>query len=445
MTNLKEIAKRNGIAVRSRRYNLASLISESYQTLYKFKVDSPLYKMTEKLIEGIQEDPENIEAHSEDLETLKSLQSMGEEADVTEKDLEDFVEEEEELEEPPFVEEENEEEVPVEEIPDEDEEVVLNEEEPMEDEITPEELAELRNHLTEMRKTRKMHESSWNSERSNMSSALKNFRESSTKKAFYKSLGRLAPRLQSGSAPLTMQESISLYKSTNSAMTHLAVELEHNPGFIYTFRECTNILKNDNNALLECISNNKTPNKSLVESFRSFASILLESEEVPDEDYDDDMIDENQEQHLEKKDDADVINEDQEKHLEKKDDADVINEDQEKHLEKEDDADVINEDQEKHLEKKDDADLINEDQEKHLEKEDGADVIDEGDGVNLEKEDGEDLLEEEEIPAEEELPTPDDEEVPVEENDELEDEVITDEEAEELRNYLKEMRKNRCK
>lgn len=440
MKTIEKLAERNNVKVHGRRYTLSKLISESYKTLYNCEVNSPMYKLTESLIESIQENPSDIDNHSKDLETLKAIQEMGDEADF---DMEE-PKEEEELPTPEDLDEEAEEEeivspeVPVE----EEEEIEVAPEVPAEDDpsISPEELDELRKHLKEMRRARmvkesktskRVKESSWSNELSTMSAALKSFRESSNKKAFYKSLSKLEPRLQKDSAPLSIQESIALYKSTNSAMTHLAVELEHNPGFIYTFRECSAILVRDNESLLECISSRKSPSKKLVESFRNFASILLESESIEDEE--DTLMEENDGVNLEKEDDENLI------------EGDGVN------LEKEDDENLIENDG-VNLEKEDDEDLLEGDG-VNLEKEDDEDLL-EGDGVNLEKEDDENLIENEECTDDEECPpenieeSEDEEELPTPDDEDdrfLEEDEITDEEAEELKRYLKEIRKCRSK
>ena len=132
---------------------------------------------------------------------------------------------------------------------------------------------------------RKIKESSWSDHRYKMIPALKNFRESSNNKAFYKTLSRMGESLHKGTN-LSVKESITLYKAVNSAMTHLAVELEHNPGFIYTFNECVSLLSRDTANLLSYIKEGKSPSRGLLRSIGNFASILMNEEEDYDADLD---------------------------------------------------------------------------------------------------------------------------------------------------------------
>ena len=333
MNNIKKVGLRNKLNVQPRRYALSELISESYNLLYDCKSGSKLYKLTESHIQNLRQNPEDLSSLSKDLCILKGLVSLGESALIKDSDLTSDVpaftndmklsqksldkdRDVEQMDDPDVINEE--EDIPDEEDIEEDDIITPEEEEfeedenidvpaeEEEDEITNDELVELKKHLKEMRRAKKMREAkkakavkesrSWKSEKSSMSVALKHFRESSTNKAFYNTFSKMSPRLKD-SKPLTLQESLLLYKASNSAMTQLAIELERNPEFIYTFRECTAILSQDTKSLLECIKSHKAPHKSLVESLRTFSDILLESEEEPEdyEDYEEEEVTESEE------------------------------------------------------------------------------------------------------------------------------------------------------
>lgn len=437
MNNIKRVGNRNGVRVTARRYNLSQIISESYRTLYECELNSPLYRLAESHIENVKRNPQALSKLSRDLDTLKGLVKLGESAIIRESDIpeeEDFIEEsddfedeileeedieDEELEEVDFSDEEDlEEDADLEvekdkdvinedsdleteedrDVIDEDADLEVEEDEDVineEDEITPEELDELKRHLKEMRSARRRVKESatskWSTEKASMRVALKNFCESSNKKAFFKSFIKLQESLNSG-REMTLQESILLYKASNSAMTHLTVELEHNPGFIYTFRECTKILAADNAKLLESICQQKSPSKSLTESYRAFSHILLESDDVED-DPDDELVEEEEE----------ILSPEEEEVKESEDSA----EEDEEVLEEEDD-----------IEDESENEIPLEEEE-----EDPAE---------------EDVLEEEEDPVEDVV----DDELNEEETEELDPE-ITDEEAEELKKKLAEMRASR--
>ena len=114
---------------------------------------------------------------------------------------------------------------------------------------------------------------------SEMKESLSNYSKLSTKKAFYKTFKKLSEKLSEGTA-LTRQESLDLYKATNSAMTQLSVELEHNPEFLETFNEATKILSEDESSLLNALRSNKGPSKKTMKSLSKFAeTIFYEDEE----------------------------------------------------------------------------------------------------------------------------------------------------------------------
>lgn len=112
---------------------------------------------------------------------------------------------------------------------------------------------------------------------------LSQFREKSAGKAFVKTFKKMSTQLQEGTE-LSRQDSISLYKAANSAMTHLSVELEHNPEFLSTFNESVSLLSADVNDLLNSLKEGKSPSKATMQSLAKFVEALLreaDEEELP--------------------------------------------------------------------------------------------------------------------------------------------------------------------
>lgn len=103
---------------------------------------------------------------------------------------------------------------------------------------------------------------------------LSEFSQKSANKAFTKTFKKLSSKLKEGTA-LTRSETMSLYKATNSAMTHLSVELEHNPGFLSTFNESVSLLQSDSSKILEGMKVNKAPSKATMKHLAKFVESLL--------------------------------------------------------------------------------------------------------------------------------------------------------------------------
>lgn len=114
---------------------------------------------------------------------------------------------------------------------------------------------------------------------SSMKEGLKAFSESSSSKAFYKTLKKMYNSLKEGVA-LTRKESIDLYKAANSAMTQMSIELEHNPEFLNTFNECTSILSSDVDSILGALKEGKAPSKKTMKSLAKFYESLLSDEKL---------------------------------------------------------------------------------------------------------------------------------------------------------------------
>lgn len=121
---------------------------------------------------------------------------------------------------------------------------------------------------------------------------LSGFAKNSSSKAFVRTFKKLRDKLTEGTA-LTRQESIALYKATNSAMTHLSVELEHNPEFLDTFNESVSLLSEDANKVLNSLKKGKAPSKATMKSLAKFSEALLneaEDEEVEDSNIEDEEL-----------------------------------------------------------------------------------------------------------------------------------------------------------
>lgn len=117
-----------------------------------------------------------------------------------------------------------------------------------------------------------------NESKSYASLNLSDFGKKSSSKAFVKTFKKLQNKLKEGTA-LTRQESISLYKAANSAMTHLSVELEHNPEFLSTFKESVSLLSADVNKILDSLKEGKAPSKKTMKSLAKFSESLLKEDE----------------------------------------------------------------------------------------------------------------------------------------------------------------------
>lgn len=151
--------------------------------------------------------------------------------------------------------------------------------EPDEDDLTDEELEELAKHLENIRKERKSNKIAESqieeSKEVNESyKGLENFKKQSVSKPFYKTFKKMHDSLKEGKA-LTRKESIDLYKASNSALTQLSIELEHNPEFLDTFKESVTLLSKDVNSLLESLSRGKAPSKATMKSLAKFSESLL--------------------------------------------------------------------------------------------------------------------------------------------------------------------------
>ena len=389
-TRIQKLGLANGIKPTGKNFTLSDLIQESYKLSYEAKRlnNKKLINLTESHLANIKKNPMD-KSLSEDLDVLDGLIKLGKDQKL--KDIE---------------------------------------------EVDTSKKRRKKSINGSMKPATQVKESSWIKSKDSMTKALSSFRESAKSKVFYKELGKFNKSI-SDKAPITMTEAVKLYKASNSCLTHLTVELEKNPSFRNSYKECTKLLSSDNLKLLESIQNGKVPSRSLLENFAVFTNILLECD-APEkldptiyEDADIETLDDrdviNEDADMEELDDRDVIDEDAD--IETLDDRDVINEEEDVCDDDEDSEDI---DEDADMEELDDRDVINED----VNDEDSEDVNSmEDDSVSVD-------LTPEEITIlksilgkissmqEEESPelVPDEEEVPeINEDDDTTDEDIPDE------------------
>lgn len=323
MLMLESIKVRNKLNGDHRRYSLAEMVSESYRVLYSCKRGTPLYKLVEAHINDVRENPSELEKLSENLHLLKQAAKLGSKVRINEDEIaqtkpdktltDESKTEDVEQEEGPDVIDEADERFQAKKslLPTVDEielkekackesikkafgkksvkesEIIVStpdatvaietDGEEEDDYVEPEAVVPAEEPVVYESKSRSYR---------NCKKGLKNFCESSKSKAFYKTFKRMSESLKDSKKEFSLTESISLYKAANSAMTQLAIELEHNPGFLKTFTECTSLLSRDTRNLLTCIKTKRSPSRNILESLSSFSNVLLEEDE---QDYDDDV------------------------------------------------------------------------------------------------------------------------------------------------------------
>lgn len=341
----ENLATRIGQDIQTRKYNLSDMISESYKALYNCKQGSNLRKIVESHLDDVRSHPTDIDRLSHQLSFINKLVSLTESGYIKDEDLEEEQKPEEktnECDKAPKIRAPQRE--PVEEATITEEDTDLTDEEVEE---LAKHLAEIRKNKkvaecdapkksveesTKPRKLKRANEAApvWSryhivnpdgetidsytdrkdaedwvnqlykdgdykkgdlrvvdSQTTNESKSydtlnLSEFNKKSASKAFVKTFKKLDSKLHEGVA-LTRQESISLYKAANSAMTHLSVELEHNPDFLDTFKESVTLLSVDVNKLLNSLKENKAPSKATMKSLAKFSEALLreDDEELP--------------------------------------------------------------------------------------------------------------------------------------------------------------------
>lgn len=315
MLMLESIKVRNKLNGDHRRYSLSEMVSESYRVLYSCKRDTPLYKLVEAHINDVRENPTELEKLSENLHLLKQAAKLGSKVRINEDEIaqtkpdknltdESKTEDVEQMEGPDVIDEADErftskksllptvDEIELKEkackesikkalgkksvkeseivVATPDATVAIQTDDEEDDYEEPEAIVPAEEPVVYESKARSY---------KNCKKGLKNFCESSRSKAFYKTFKRMSESLKDSKKEFTLTESISLYKAANSAMTQLAIELEHNPGFLKTFTECTSLLSRDTRNLLTCIKTKRAPHRSVLESLSSFSNVLLEEDE----------------------------------------------------------------------------------------------------------------------------------------------------------------------
>lgn len=246
MLNLSKVRKDFGIRNVANRKPLPDIISESYDLLYECKKPN-VRKLLEAHIEDINQNPSELTKLNNNLMTLKTL--------VENEGIDDNRIEVE----------------PAEEInldPEMKEITDLKAEEP--------EPAETE---TREEKTEKAIEVS----DSPMAEQFKKFSENSKSKLFVKNLNKLMSRVTEGKKSFNLQESIDLYKASNSMMTQMAIELEHNEAFKSTFNSCTRVLGEAVKSVLDSIREGKAIDEHSMTVLKKFSSALREDS---DEDVD---------------------------------------------------------------------------------------------------------------------------------------------------------------
>jgi len=101
--------------------------------------------------------------------------------------------------------------------------------------------------------------------------SLDNFRAMSKDKSFYKTLRTLIESLDK----LDESKCIKLHKALTSALTHLTVELEHNPEFKTTFSECSTIISNINKAITKKITESVEISDEVLDGLKRFVDVIM--------------------------------------------------------------------------------------------------------------------------------------------------------------------------
>lgn len=246
MLNLNKVRKQFGIRSVAQRKPLSDIIGESYELMYECKKPN-LRKLIESHIEDINQNPTQLTALNDNLFTLKSLVE-NEGLDDTRIEVETATE--------------------VNLDPEMKEITDLKDEEPEEAETE-----------TREEKTEKAIEVS----DSPLSEQFKRFAENSKSKLFVKNLGKSLGKMTESKKSFNLQESIDLYKASNSMMTQMAIELEHNEAFRSTFNSCTRVLGEAVKNVLDSIREGKAIDEHATTVLKRFSSALREDS---DEDID---------------------------------------------------------------------------------------------------------------------------------------------------------------
>lgn len=253
MLDLSRIRESRKIRSVSIRKPISDIISESYELLYQCE-NQKIRKLIEAHIENIRETPKELTALANNLYTL---QRLVENDGITDPRVE------------------------VKGDTDLDIDTEMKQVTDIEAEEPEEHETETREQKTDtaietsttnpMEESKKLHADK---------SQFKKFSENSKGKVFLKNLKKST--LKESSTVFNLDESVSLYKASNSMMTQLAIELEHNHAFMETFSVLSKVLGTTLTSLCESIRSSKPIPTKVRESLSRFSKALTEDDEIDD-------------------------------------------------------------------------------------------------------------------------------------------------------------------
>jgi len=233
MLDLNKIRESRSISIKPTRKTLSSLISESYNLLYDCE-DKRLKKMIESHLKDIREaNQDNLQVLSQNLQTLVFLNEASKHGRP--------IREDEELDDPRLE----------------------------TDDATIDQLTAVNPQQDE--------EPEFDAPKADPDEVEK-FAENSRGKTFYKALTK-ATSLNESTKRFSLIESLSVYKAANSAMTQMAIELEHNNKFQETFNVLTKVLGRATHSILESIYNKKPIDEHAMETVSRFSKALREDDQ----------------------------------------------------------------------------------------------------------------------------------------------------------------------
>lgn len=248
MLNLTKVRKQYGIRSVANRKPLPEIISESYDLLYDCQKPN-LRKLIESHIEDINKNPTALTQLNDNLNTLRKL-TENDGLDDTRIEVETATE--------------------VNLDPEMKEVTDLKDEEPKPAETE-----------TREEKTEKAIEVS----DSPLAEQFKRFSENSKGKLFAKNLNKCIGKIREGKKSFNLMESIDLYKASNSMMTQMAIELEHNEAFKSTFNSCTKVLGEAVKNVLNSIREGKAIDEHSMMVLSKFSGALREDSDEDVEDF----------------------------------------------------------------------------------------------------------------------------------------------------------------
>lgn len=254
--NLDKLRESRKLPRVSGRKNIGDLISESYSVLFECK-DDRIHALLERHIEDVTENPTDLSRLTANLYTLRMLSegktTLKEDADLDDPRLkvsDTDIEVDTEMKEVEGLSNEE---------PEADEDLQTREEKTATVKDNSEALTENKIDSTQFNR----------------------FRENSKGKVFMRTLSK-SLQLSESTKVFNLQESIDLYKASNSMLTQMAIELEHNQNFAGTFNVCTSKLSESVQSLLRSICESRPVPTTVLESLRKFSRALHEDDEMED-------------------------------------------------------------------------------------------------------------------------------------------------------------------